>query len=185
MKFHFFLKFIRREKIMAKKATIISLDGEIIGELNEGDRIIKKEVSEYLEKTDMWKIENFYMGNIDELQKWMDDLTTVEKAFLFSIVPYISYEDCCIKFNNNTDIGTEDLVKISGLSRGKTYEVISSLNKKDIIYKGENSKSRQYFINPWLFCKGQRLNKVLKTMFKNYKIRILGNKKWSDIKKDN
>ena len=170
---------------MAKKATIISLDGEIIGELNEGDRIIKKEVSEYLEKTDMWKIENFYMGNIDELQKWMDDLTTVEKAFLFSIVPYISYEDCCIKFNNNADIGTEDLVKISGLSRGKTYEVISSLNKKDIIYKGENSKSRQYFINPWLFCKGQRLNKVLKTMFKNYKIRILGNKKWSDIKKDN
>ncbi len=168
---------------MAKKATIVSLDGEIIGEINEGDKILRKEASEYLEKTDAWKIENFYMGNIDELQKWMDDLNTMEKAFLFSIVPYISYEDCCLKYANKSELGTEDLVKVSKLSRGKAYEVINSLKKKDILYKGENSKSRQYFINPWLFCKGQRLNKVLKTMFKNYKIRILDNRKWSDIMK--
>jgi hypothetical protein len=166
---------------MAKKANIVNLDGEIIGELNDGDKVVKKETTEYLGKTEVWKIENFYMGNIDELQKWMNDLTTMEKAFLFSIVPYISYEDCCLKYPDKTDMGTEDLVKISGLSRGKVYEVIDSLKKKDIIYKGENSKSRQYFLNPWLFCKGLRLNRVLRTMFKNYKIRILGDKKWSDI----
>lgn len=123
----------------------------------------------------------FYMGNIDEIQAWMNDLTTIEKAFIFSIVPYISYEDCCLKYSNNKDLGTEDLVKVSGLSRGSVYEVIDGLVKKDILYKGENSKTKQYFMNPWLFCKGQRLNKVLKTMFKNYKIRVLGNKKWSDI----
>jgi len=122
------------------------------------------------------------MGNIDEIQKWMKELSTMEKAFLFSIVPYISYDDCCLKYGNKKDIGTEDLVKISGLSRGKVYAVVKTLRKKDIIYKGENSKTKQYFINPWLFCKGNRLNKVLRTMFKNYKIRVLGNTKWSDLK---
>ena len=170
-------------KTRKKKATIISIEtGEIIGELNEGDKILRKESVEKLEKTEEWKIENFYIGNIDEIQKWMQELSTIEKAFLFSIVPYISYDDCHLMYKNKKDIGTEDLVKISGLSRSKVYMVIKTLRQKDIIYKGENSKTKQYFINPWLFCKGNRLNKVLKTMFKNYKIRVLGNQKWSDLK---
>lgn len=33
----------------------------------------------------------------------------------------------------------------------------------------------------WLFCKGNRINKVLKTMFKNYRIRVLGGVKWKDM----
>jgi hypothetical protein len=72
------------------------------------------------------------------------------------------------------------LVEITGLSRGAVYDAINSLIRKDIIYKGRNSKNRQYFVNPWLFCKGNRINKVLKTMFKNYRIRVLGGVKWKD-----
>jgi len=68
------------------------------------------------------------------------------------------------------------------MSRGLLYETIKSLAKKDIIYRGKNSKNRQYFVNPWLFCKGNRINKVLKTMFKNYRIKILGGKQWKYVK---
>lgn len=172
-----------------KKAAIVSIEtGEIIDALYEGDKIKRKESLDYLEEkkkkeeqTQEWKIENFYMGNIEEIRKWMEDLSTIEKAFLFSVVPYISYDDCHLMYANKKDIGTEDLVKISGLSRAKTYEVIKTLNKKDILYRGKNSNSRQFFINPWLFCKGNRINKVLRTMFNNYKIRVLGNQKWADI----
>jgi len=40
----------------------------------------------------------------------------------------------------------------------------------------------QYFINPWIGSRGSKLNKVLRTMFKNYYIRTIG-KKWSELEK--
>jgi hypothetical protein len=152
----------------------------------EGDRIVRGASTEHLEKKSKcqeWKIENFFKGHIGEIEKWMQDLTPNEKAFMFSICPYICYESCAIQYSNGKDIGTEELVKITGLRRNLLYQTIEMLVKKDIIYKGKNSISRQYFVNPWLFCKGNRINKVLKTMFKNYKIRIFGGIAWKDMKK--
>ena len=67
------------------------------------------------------------------------------------------------------------------MSTGKLSKVIRSLIDKDILYKGKNSKNVQYFVNPWLFCKGNRINKVLKTMFENYKIRTYG-VRWGELK---
>ena len=87
-----------------------------------------------------------------------------------------------MQYDNGEDIGSEDLVAITGLSRSVVYQTINSLVNKDILYKGRNSVNRQYFANPWLFCKGNRVNKVLKTMFKNYRIRVLNNKRWKDLK---
>jgi len=112
----------------------------------------------------------------------MDDLSQAEKAFLFSVVPCVSYDDCHLQTHDGKDVGTEDLVEITKLSRGLVYETIRTLIQKDILYRGKNSKNRQYFVNPWIFCRGNHINKVLKTMFKNYKIRILGGKAWKDVK---
>jgi hypothetical protein len=160
--------------------------GEVTTEMNPGDRIIRAKSIQYLEqhRTDTceWKIENFYKGNTAEIQKLMRELTVYEKAFLFSIATYIGYEDCCLKYSNGKDITTEDLVEISGMNRSTVFEVINSLVNKDILYKGKNSKNRQYFMNPWLFCKGQRISKVLKTMFKNYRVRIYKCQRWGEIK---
>jgi len=163
-------------------ADVVSKEtGKTINMLYEGDRTLRKKSADYLENTQEWKIEHYFKGHIGEIEKWMNDLNMAEKAFLFSIVPYISYTDCHLQYSNGRDIGTEDLVKISHTARGTAYETIGSLIKKDIIYKGRNSKGRQYFMNPWLFCKGNRINVVLQTMFKNYRIRVLGGKRWKDI----
>lgn len=163
--------------------------GAITDELKEGDRIVKSNSIDYLkaknrikESTQEWKIEHFYKGHIEEIKKVMSELNIYEKAFLYSIAVYVGYEDCCLKFENGNDITTDDLLRITGLSRSTLFDTISKLSSKDIIYKGKNSKNRQFFVNPWLFCKGNRINKVLKTMFKNYKIRILGGKRWKDLK---
>ena len=122
--------------------------GEMMGEVREGDVILRKNSIAYLDSCRVWK-----------------------------------YEDCCLKHDNGDELTTNDLIEISGFSRAETFRVISSLVKKDILYKGRNSsKNRQYFINPWIFCKGNRINKVLKTMFKNYKIRVLGGTQWKNIK---
>ena len=104
-----------------------------------------------------------------------------ERSFLFSIATYVGYEDCCLKFDNGKVLDFDDLVTISGMSRGKLSQVLGMLIKADIIYKGLNSKGIQYFINPWIYCKGIRINAVLKTMFKNYHVRILGGQIWGTI----
>ena len=143
--------------------------GAIVGELDKGDRVLKynsieayrrmqesKYIKDRQDKCQDWIIDYFYKGNIAEIRAIMKELDTYEKAFLYSIAPFVSYEDCCLK------------------------ETIKSLIDKYILYKGKNSKNTQYFVNPWLFCKGNRINKVLKTMFKNYKIRTLG-VRWREL----
>jgi hypothetical protein len=170
-----------------KKAKAVVIDaetGEVTGEVYDGDRIIRKASVDYLNNTQIWKLDHFFKGHIGELRNWSEELTIEEKAFLFSIATYIGYEDCHIRYDNGKNIGTEDLVKISHMSRSTVYEVIKSLISKDILYRGKNSKERQYFINPWIFVKGNRINKVLKTMFCNYKIRVLGGVAWKNAKID-
>ena len=167
--------------------------GEIVADIHPGDKIVRSKSSESYRKQvkknsettpdyQKWDLDNFYRANISELALWMDDLSHTEKAFLFSVSPYISFEDCRLIYANGVDIGTEDFIKITKLSRSVVYDTINSLIKKDILYKGRNSRSRQYFVNPWLFSKGNRINKVLKGMFGNYKIRVLDGKRWKDLK---
>ena len=160
--------------------------GERLTDINEGDRILRKQSIEAMQKSgelyDVWRIEHFYKGNLDEVRKQLECLTVYEKAFMFSIVAYVGYQDCCIKYDNGRCMDFDDLVKISGISRSKVSDVINTMRKKDIIYKGMNSQGIQYFINPWLFCKGNRVNAVLKTMFKNYHIKVMNNVKWGDLK---
>lgn len=165
--------------------------GEIVNDLYRGDKIVRAESKKSYKKYanakkenpeyEKWDLDNFYRANIGELELLMKELSQIEKAFLFSISPYVSFEDSHLQYNNGVDIGTEDLVKITGMSRATVYRTIDDLIAKDVLYKGKNSRSRQYFVNPWLFSKGNRINKVLKTMFKNYKIRMLDNKKWKDL----
>jgi len=166
---------------MAKVGNIVSADGEIIGSISEGDRIIRKISIEHLNNTEVWKMEHFYKGNIYEIRKQLESLSTFEKAFLFSVATYVGYEDCCIKYDNGKCMGFDDLIVITKMSREKALSTINSLVKSDILYKGRNSKGLQYFVNPWLFCKGTRIDKVIKTMFKNYRIKVMNCQKWGDL----
>lgn len=165
--------------------------GEITSEFNDGDRIVRKEslesfsrMKERAKQCQSWTKEMapFYKGNIEEIRKTMKALDIYEKAFLYSIATYIGYEDCCLKHDNGKELRFDTLVEITGISKGKLSSVINGLIDKNILYKGKNSNTTQYFVNPWLFCRGNRINKVLKTMFKNYQIQILDGTMWKDLK---
>lgn len=167
---------------MLGKLVIDDETGEKLTELNPGDRIVRGKTVEYLRTTQEWKIENFFKGNLDEIKKLLKELSPNEKAILFTVSPYVGYDDCCLKHENNGHMLTFDIiVELSGLSRGAVSKALNDLQDKDILYKGENGKEKQYFVNPWIFAKGNRVNKVLKTMFRNYRIRVI-NKKWKDLK---
>lgn len=76
------------EKGKIKGIIIHPETGERIGHLGAGDRVLREASVEFLASTQDWKIEQFFKGHIGEIKKWMDELSTYEKAFLFSIVLY-------------------------------------------------------------------------------------------------
>ena len=166
---------------------------KITNYINKGDRIVRKSSIDAFRSLkeqesegvcDKWEMREFYKANTEELQLVMKELTQFERSFMFSITPYISFEHNSLimgKGNKAVDIGTEQLIEITGLSRSMLYEVVKSLIDKDIIFRGKNSKNTQYYVNPWLYCKGNRINKVLRNMFKNYKILTQGGVLWKDF----
>lgn len=166
---------------------------EQVNVIKKGDKIVRKasidsfkDLKNQLKEAgcEKWQMSEFYKANTEETQLVSNELSTSERAFLFSIAPYVSFEDNHLQIGRGkkaVDIGTEDLINITGMSRSTLYETINLLASKDIIYRGINSRNRQYFVNPWLFCKGNMINKVLKTMFKNYKVRSKGNIPWKDL----
>jgi len=155
--------------------------GEVMTEIRPGDRIVRRETIKYLDGVREWRIENFYKGNLGEIRKWLRDLSPNEKSVLFTVSPYVGYEDCCLRHDNGEMVTFGFIVEMSGLSRGAVSKAINGLIRKDILYRGRNSRERQYFVNPWLFCKGTRVNKVLKTMFRNYRVRVCRGIKWGNL----
>ncbi len=166
---------------------------ELKNYINKGDKIVRQSSIESFKALKAkqsdgvcmdWNMRNFYKSNTEELKLILKELTQNERSLLLSMTPYIIFENNSLQIGKGEelhDIGTEELVDISGMSRSVVYETIKSLIDKDVIYKGKNSKNAQYYINPWLFCKGNRINTVLKNMFKNYKIRSQGNILWKDL----
>ena len=161
--------------------------GEVIGEVNAGSKIISKNSLNYLkDQREMEKlptqINNFFKGNVDEIRLILEELDVFEKAMLFTMASYVGYDDCCLKYNNGKDVTSQQLIRMSKMSKNKGYEVMDKLRAKDIIYVGKNSRNYQYFANPWIFNKGTTMNKVLRRMFMNYRIRSLDNIQWKDLR---
>lgn len=127
-----------------------------------------------------WNLEHYAKTNTDELKLLLPDLESSEKVVLFSILPYVGYDDCLLKYTNGKELNIESIAKISGLSVATVKNVVASLKSKDVLYKGRNSRNVQYFINPWICARGSLLQKTLKSMFRNYYIRSLG-RKWKEI----
>lgn len=161
--------------------------GEVTGEVNAGSKIISRNSLNYLKA--QRELENlpeqvnqFFKGNAEEIRLILEELDISEKGMLLTIAAYVGYDDCCVKYTNGKDVNANHLFKMAKIGRTKGYEILDSLRAKDIIYVGKNSKSYQYFVNPWLFCKGKRIDKVLRRMFMNYRIRSLDNIQWKDLR---
>ena len=130
----------------------------------------------------IWEYEKFLKLNLKELQMIIPNLDVYEKALLCSIIPYVGYEDCCIKSINGIELDIDKMIEISGISKRKLQDVIKSLVNKHILYKKKNGKKCKYFVNPWLVCKGNTINGNLKAMFKDYEIQILDGIRWKELR---
>lgn len=162
-------------------AVINTETGEIKHELQPGDRILKAQSIEKLKSIEEFKVDNFSKLNNDELQLILPELSKEEKAMLLTLFGYVRYETGLIQYKNGRDIAYKDIMKLCSLSESAVFRIIDSLVAKDLLYRGKNSKNVQFFLNPWLISKGNVISKVLKDMFKNYKIRSKDNVMWKNL----
>lgn len=165
-----------------KKLGIIDLvEGVILSEFNSKDKIIRnasiEAYSKLHEDTISWKYDEFSIINNRELRKITPELSVNEMAMLFAILPYVDYTTCLIRYSNGREIKIDQIAEITGMKRRRAIDTLHSLIEKKMLYKGQGIYRDQYFINPWLMSKGNRIHKGLFDMFKDYVIKTKG-KTW-------
>jgi len=160
--------------------------GEVGGYLKTGDRILRAESIAHLKKQAKGAVRGRRFVRIDEEEGRLiaKELNAYERAVLFQLQFYVSYESGLIRYPNGREIGFNDVVEMTGLAKATVTSAISGLVAKDILYKGKNSKRTQYYMNPWIASKGVVPNSTLKDMFGNYRIRSKGNTRWKDLPND-
>lgn len=169
---------------MQNNRGIVDLDtGEVIRKIEDGEHFVCRQSIEYMHAISKKALSNRGFIRIDQKEgkQIAKELSANEKALLFTLSYYVSYQSGLIRHINGKDLCLNDIVILMGWSRPTTTETLNSLIKKDIIYKGKNGKSIQLFMNPWVASRGVAVNKTLFEMFKNYKVRSLGGKTWEEI----
>lgn len=150
---------------------VVDENGVIVGELGEGDRILRAKSIEHFEDKERTIYKSFCVLNVEEYMLIMKELDKNSKLVLSQLVPYVQYTTCLLAFPNGKPITSGDMTTVTGLSRHTVENALNVLLAKDILYKGRNSREVQWYINPHIVHRGRLTNKVLQTMFRNYKPR--------------
>ena len=138
-------------------------------EAGEGERFVKEKRVEDPYCTA--REEGFMKVYLDAAKKMARELTGTEMAMVIGLMPYVSYTDCCIRVGGVGEVmDIDDIANALEMDKKKVYRLISSLEKKGVmghhvtgsILKGYEGKVRKvYTVNPFIYCKGKRVNKAV------------------------
>jgi len=148
--------------------------GEVIQKIDEGYRITSKEQDEHQKEYD----DNFYKGKgfvkvFPEMIPMLEDkLTSNEFAFLFQLIPYVSYKDNILRHNGRI----LDMKDLSEIMKNYTYDavrkIIPSLIKKGVLGVHKtgcadkpNVMIKCYTVNPHIIGKGNTINRTITGLF--------------------
>lgn len=154
---------------------VVNSHGELLDELGPGDRILRAKSIEYLNGVMDFEGGSFVKGGVDEMLLLMRELSIQEKAFILSVVPYVSYVDCKLRWpQTNHELNLEHLLQITGMGKSSIYRVVKDLKEKKILYG-------KYHLNPWLFFRGNKMDPRLKEWFGEYRVRSKGGVAWQEL----
>lgn len=165
------------------RSMVDSETGEVLYDLEPGDRVIRAASIEYFKKLNGRKSRGFTKVDVSEGVLVLKDLNANERSLMFVLQYYVSYESCLIRYPNGRDITFGDIVELSGWSRSTANQTLNGLIEKNLIYKGRHGRGVQYYMNPWIASRGPVVNATLKDMFKNYRIRSFGNRTWEEVER--
>lgn len=149
------------------------------GELEHGDRIVKKKSIEYLGSTEVVEtkrkdpfIKLYY--NINEVLR--EEFTSVSDYILYhTLIHYVRYDSCKLAYDNGVELKLKNIIEESKLPSSTCRRAVDKFVKLGILRKEKTI----YYCNPYVFCKGNRvykstLEKFNSTKYKKFNRSIKG-----------
>lgn len=152
--------------------TIVDANGVIVDYIYEGDKVKHQDEKNPLDEKYFGfnKDKNFvklYSG-ISELKK---RLTDREFAVAIALSDFVCYDDCCLReggHGNGSILTMKDLAEKLDMTYDNIKKILLSLRKKKILgifLTGKNDKT--ITVNPYIFTRGNNVNKTVITYFEN------------------
>lgn len=154
--------------------------GQLIAELYDGDRIsivrggslsayakMKMQSGRY----DIHSGDSFVKVYTDVLAELLkEDLSSAELRIIIAAMHYSKkFGSGSLTFSNYISVSTQTLIKTSNVSKSNGYKAIGLLIGRGILAKKKVNKHDVYFVNPFIFSKGNEIEEELLKMFKSTK----------------
>ena len=108
-----------------------------------------------------------------QLKKLKNKITQTETMIVLDLIHHISYESGMLsKTGKNDDrypLTNADIIKLTEFSECVVIKSMIHLVSVGVFARTKAGKNFIYFANPYIFCKGIRINKTLVDMFKKFK----------------
>ncbi len=135
-------------------------------ELEDGDRIIRKNAVKYLNNTmevkyDFIKLNHYAFAKYSK-----------KYSILPILICYIGYSDNICEFRNGKKININSLTNLCNVSKSTLIRQIQGLVEDDIIHKIKNGKSYNIMVNPYLCIRGKRIEDKTYNEFKASSLRL-------------
>ena len=151
--------------------------GEIISEIYEGDKIVRQQQDEYKQThyIGFKKKEAFVKVFTNPITTLFKELPTKEYAVAMVLMPFISYNDGILRYEGKM-IDGKTISEILDENYDTFKRTISSLIKKGVLARitrdsdtYANKKKKCLVVNPYIFLRGQDIEKDIVELFKDTK----------------
>lgn len=167
-----------------KVGYVIDDFGVILNEIYEGDKIVTPKQDEYKAKhiIGFQKKEAFVKVLTNPIISLFKELPTKEFAVAMAIMPFISYKDGILRYNNQI-VDVKTISDVLGENYETFKKIIPSLIKRDILKRitrqsdtYQNKTKRCLVVNPYIYLRGQDIDKEIVSLFEN--------SKWANINRE-
>lgn len=162
---------------MTQIAKIVDIKTNLsIGNLNEGDKIIRAKDSSFTETIEINTKETYVKLFTKTMFILAKELSGSEMQFIHYLLQFLRYESGLISYENGKELCNKSIALEIGKSVRWVEMTMKSLEEKQVLHKIKIGKSK-YLANPWLFMRGKRITKTLYEIFKDTKWAKLYNKR--------
>ncbi len=149
---------------------IVNGYGEIENILHEGDsiRITRSNTKEYLNSTiEINRDEDFVKVYTKAMFGISRCLSGTESTFVNYLLQYIQYQTGILTLSNGRTLSRTYIAQETEFDVKTVDKIMNSLIKKQILGKHKTGRTVCFLVNPFIFMKGNRVNKTLVKLFEN------------------
>ena len=149
---------------ITRKITDIDEDGVLVNQFATGYDDSKVVINQN---------KNFIKVFTDELMKIRKKMNSTDIIVSTILMHFISYESGMLTKTGKNDerypLVNKDIEHITGLSDKVIVKTMKKLVDVGVYARAKHKRSFKYFANPYVFMKGNSINKTLRDMFKEFK----------------